>query len=353
MNSVDLELEQLKQKLGLSTNSETPEFPPKEETSPNDISTSTPSQVADTEPFTPNGYGLVLSGGGGKGAYEIGALTALDELGLLEQVTMISGNSIGSVNMVLYEGGGLEKAQKLWFNIDPSDFIELDDNGYDATSNDDGIFSREGLTRLVTQNADLSKISNSNKQLYITVCKDNPDQSISAEYVQMNEKNPAEIMQYVLASSAIPIVYDAVNINGVNYFDGGLKDNTPIQPLYNAGMKEIIVICLDHDYVDKSYLYPSATCYNIIPSQSLDMNTLTGTADLSKTNAVYRYRLGYLDTKAIMNAYLNHLPIPDLSSHHTLAMQDLTQAKLNEQINSEFSTIDRLMNQYGITDEDL
>lgn len=335
MNSIDLELEQLKQKLGLTEPCETK----------NTLDDSNMPQ------FASSGYGLVLSGGGGKGAYEIGALTALEELGLLNQVTMISGNSIGSVNMVLYVGGELTAAKQLWFNIDPSDFIELDDNGYDATSNDDGIFSREGLTRLVKQNADLSKVAQSDKQLFITVCKDNPDQSISAEYIQINQKQPEEIMQYVLASSAIPIVYDAVNINGIPYFDGGLKDNTPIKPLYDAGAKKIIVIALDHKYAVNDYLYPEATCYNIIPSQSLDMNTLTGTADLSKTNAVYRYHLGYLDAKAIMTAHLNHQPIPDLSSHHTLAMQELTQAKLNEQINSEFSTINRLMSQYGITED--
>ena len=44
------------------------------------------------------GIGLVLAGGGGKGAYQVGVLKMLQEQGLLEDVTAISGASIGAVN---------------------------------------------------------------------------------------------------------------------------------------------------------------------------------------------------------------------------------------------------------------
>ena len=40
--------------------------------------------------------GLVLSGGGGKGAFEIGAWKALKRLGIDKKIQVISGNSIGS-----------------------------------------------------------------------------------------------------------------------------------------------------------------------------------------------------------------------------------------------------------------
>ena len=44
------------------------------------------------------GIGLVLAGGGGKGAYQVGVLKVLQEQGLLQDVTAISGPSIGAVN---------------------------------------------------------------------------------------------------------------------------------------------------------------------------------------------------------------------------------------------------------------
>ena len=45
--------------------------------------------------------GLVLSGGAGRGAFEIGVLNALEENGILESVTGISGTSVGALNMAL------------------------------------------------------------------------------------------------------------------------------------------------------------------------------------------------------------------------------------------------------------
>ena len=40
--------------------------------------------------------GLVLAGGGGKGAYEIGVWQALRDLGLEQSVTAVSGTSVGA-----------------------------------------------------------------------------------------------------------------------------------------------------------------------------------------------------------------------------------------------------------------
>ena len=45
-------------------------------------------------------YGLVLAGGGTKGAYEVGAWKALRELGV--DITAIVGTSIGAINGALF-----------------------------------------------------------------------------------------------------------------------------------------------------------------------------------------------------------------------------------------------------------
>ena len=44
-----------------------------------------------------NGVGLVLSGGGGKGAYEIGVWQALDEYGASPSISSVSGTSVGAL----------------------------------------------------------------------------------------------------------------------------------------------------------------------------------------------------------------------------------------------------------------
>ncbi len=46
--------------------------------------------------------GLVLSGGGGKGAYEIGVWEAIKELNIDKYIKVVSGTSIGAINAALF-----------------------------------------------------------------------------------------------------------------------------------------------------------------------------------------------------------------------------------------------------------
>ena len=71
-------------------------------------------------------YGLVLEGGGAKGAYQIGAFKALREAGI--KIKGISGTSVGALNGALICMGDLEKAEKIWENITYSTIMDVDDN---------------------------------------------------------------------------------------------------------------------------------------------------------------------------------------------------------------------------------
>ncbi len=59
---------------------------------------------------------LVLSGGGGKGAYEIGCLRALERLGV-SNFSEIAGTSVGALNAALVAQGGLRAACGIWERI--------------------------------------------------------------------------------------------------------------------------------------------------------------------------------------------------------------------------------------------
>ena len=59
---------------------------------------------------------LVLSGGGARGAYQIGVWKALEELNI--KCDIVTGTSIGSINGALYTQGSLKEAEELWKNID-------------------------------------------------------------------------------------------------------------------------------------------------------------------------------------------------------------------------------------------
>ena len=74
------------------------------------------------------GIGLVLAGGGGKGAYQVGVLKVLQEQGLLEDVTAISGASIGAVNAMLYSMNDMERMYQAWNEIDMDTVFDIDLN---------------------------------------------------------------------------------------------------------------------------------------------------------------------------------------------------------------------------------
>ena len=57
-------------------------------------------------------YGLVLEGGGAKGAYQIGAWKALKEAGI--HIKGIAGTSVGALNGALIAMDDFEKAEKIY-----------------------------------------------------------------------------------------------------------------------------------------------------------------------------------------------------------------------------------------------
>lgn len=71
-------------------------------------------------------YGLVLAGGGGKGAFEIGVWKYLRERGLDSMVGGISGTSVGALNGLLFLNGSYELAEEIWSQIVQKDMTPSD-----------------------------------------------------------------------------------------------------------------------------------------------------------------------------------------------------------------------------------
>ena len=69
-------------------------------------------------------YGLILAGGGAKGAYQIGAWKALIELGI--QIEAIAGTSIGAINGAFIAQGDFDKALTVWEEAEVVNGIKID-----------------------------------------------------------------------------------------------------------------------------------------------------------------------------------------------------------------------------------
>jgi NTE family protein len=68
-------------------------------------------------------YGIVLEGGGARGAYQVGAWKALRELGIDYQG--VAGTSVGALNGAMMVQGDFNKTLEVWSDITPSKVVNI------------------------------------------------------------------------------------------------------------------------------------------------------------------------------------------------------------------------------------
>ncbi len=240
--------------------------------------------------------GLALTGGGGKGAYQIGVWKALEELGVFCKIGAISGTSVGALNAVLMVIGDFDNAKKIWESIDKDDLFSINKGGIS------GLCSREGLI------SQIKKVPLSKLRSTIPVFVNLYDvEGWSTKSVEINSLTEEEIIEYLLASSAMPVVYGSVKIHGRKYIDGGItpSGNVPIEILYEKGYRDIIVSALDDRFsINDIYSnlverYPNTDFTVLQPLDDIG-KLVSGTLDASRTSTITRMAKGYTDTKKII-----------------------------------------------------
>lgn len=159
--------------------------------------------------------GLCLSGGGARGIAHIGVLKALEEYNVFPQ--FVSGTSAGSIIGSLYAAGK---------TIDEILAIIYDANLFK-------IFRLGNLTGGFAKHTYLREILGKSLQNYdfeelpcnFFVCVSNINKG---KWAIIQDGN---VIDAVIASSSIPLVFEPVEIRGELYVDGGLLNNFPIEPL--------------------------------------------------------------------------------------------------------------------------
>lgn len=268
-------------------------------------------------------YGFVLCGGGGRGAYQVGVWKALVKSGIAERITGFSGASVGALNAALFATTPAEKAEKVWKSIsqsviaDPMDAVEkvigsaikyvrsedksITKERISGTINS-GLFSREGLIDLIEGNEINLRLSKVRIPCFACCTSMKTGR---AEYFDMRAFSPETITKILIASSAIPAAFPPEKIGAISYRDGGIKDNCPIKPLYNAGFRRFIISYLGKDTVNKSE-FSDAEFIELVPSDEIylgERNTSilnNGTLDFNAKDAVERIVLGERETAAAL-----------------------------------------------------
>lgn len=185
---------------------------------------------------------LVLSGGGSKGAYQVGVLKYL--LGFEgRQYDIICGTSVGAINgatLSMYKEGdearSIQDLEKFWLSISTRSIYKRWALGYLSVLWRSSVYNSKPLQKLIRSNLCAEAIRASGKQLSVGAVS-----LKTGEYRTWNEKDP-EIVEAVMASGAFPGVLLPVEIGGELWIDGGVRENTPLGKAIELGATEIDVI---------------------------------------------------------------------------------------------------------------
>lgn len=239
---------------------------------------------------------IVLSGGGSKGAYQMGVWKALKKLNI--KYDIVTGTSVGAINGALMVQGEYRKAIKLWKELSfellfgKKDFQDVKNitDVYKVyaknivTSGGINPKELEQILRLVIKE---KRVRNS-KINYGMVTVKVP--KFKALYLSKDKIPNGKLVDYLMASATCFPAFQMKKINGESYIDGGFYDNMPINLAIKMGANEIIAVDLEAIGVKKLPKKDVKITY-ISPNNKLS-SFLVFDKNIARTNIKY----GYNDT---------------------------------------------------------
>ncbi|MDN5342842.1 MULTISPECIES: patatin-like phospholipase family protein [Oceanotoga] len=253
-----------------------------------------------------NNYGLVLSGGGAKGSYQIGVWKALSEMNI--KISTITGTSIGALNgaFLIQEDYELLKLAWTHFSIDTVLSVDKEKWNNKKMYNKKYFSFLTVIKNLITSGGIETKPLEEILRKYIDeekIRRSNIDFGINT--YSLTDKKPIEIFKedipqgkfvdYLLASSCFP-AFKPVEIDEKKYIDGGIHDNLPITMMENKGIKNIIVVDVGGKHTKKSKPLKDSNVIYIRSNRDLGK-----TLEIDSEKAKENIKFGYLDTLKAFN----------------------------------------------------
>jgi NTE family protein len=193
---------------------------------------------------------LVLSGGGGRGAYHVGVLEYLEEVGWRPDV--IVGSSVGAVNAAaLGSGVSVRGLKSRWLDLVTEDVQKM---RADDVIFDNVLHRRDHIIDLWPWPETLlgkpakwqgrawfhEEVINGPGAPYEVEVTAVNTETTQLEY--FGNRRPGGLrLEHLMASFSIPFWYGPTEVHGVPYWDGGTLANTPFRRALEIGGTEIIV----------------------------------------------------------------------------------------------------------------
>jgi len=306
--------------------------------------------------------GLVLAGGGAKGAYQAGAIKYLAEIDFVPHI--IAGSSIGALNGAVLAANlpfrqAADRLDLLWTDLGAANIIQPDRGaiaqlasyiiqtslptfGAWATkllesigifSNTKSVFDPEPIETFLRRAVDAQQLRDGIElwvavfpslniprfrydpaMLVIDMIRAKMGQDAHWLHVQ-NANSDRQLYDILLASAAIPLAFPQREINGNIYVDGGFADNVPLGALAAQGCTHAIVIHLENGAVWNRHKFPNQTVIEIRPQDPINKSELPlyGDAitflDFSRDRIELLKQRGYADAKACLEPILKTLTI--------------------------------------------
>jgi NTE family protein len=226
----------------------------------------------------PRRTAIILSGGGARGAYEVGVLWYIfDELSRIRKippkVDIICGTSVGAINGCYLTAHlsdpvlGLRRLVHLWSELELTRVLGfgmrqvvslpklLMGGGNDGT----GIFDLKPMADIVMREISWRAVSRSLRRSRLRALTVSTTEVSTGRTVVFMQTSPDTTIpatapprtlfradhigpQHALASAAIPLLFPPVRIDDELYLDGGLRQNTPIAPSIRLGATHVLAI---------------------------------------------------------------------------------------------------------------
>lgn len=259
-------------------------------------------------------YGLVLEGGGARGAYQVGAWKALWEAGV--KIKGMAGTSVGALNGALICMDDFDKARQIWETISYSRVMDVDDQLMDQLMSfrlkslpvvslseviagakrilKDRGFDIAPLRSLIEEVVDEDSIRSSSRELYVVTYSLSDRQPL---VVNVKEAPEGEIADMLMASAYL-IGFRREKLGGKYYMDGGGINNVPADVLIEKGYKDIIILRIYGYGVDterKLEVPEDVSLYHVAPRQDLG-----GMLEFDRKRARRNMLLGYFDAQRML-----------------------------------------------------
>jgi NTE family protein len=190
---------------------------------------------------------LVLSGGGGRGAYHVGVLRFLEEHEWFPDIVV--GTSIGAVNgAAIASGHRAHSLWALWQRLRTRDVQRPNINPLSGSFLLDTYPLRETLQKEGWVHFD--RINSADAPVHLRVTATEVSSGRLHVFGNSDDIFPSKMrreaigLDHIIASCSIPVVYPITQLNKSTYWDGATVANTPLGPAIDAGAEEIIIVIM-------------------------------------------------------------------------------------------------------------